>query len=49
MDTRIQAVLNSVIAQRNQAMNVIADMEGEIAVLREQIAELQPKEVEKKD
>lgn len=41
MDTRMQAVVNSLADQRNQGLNGCAEMAGEIAVLKEQLTAVQ--------
>jgi len=45
MDTRTQAVFQTIVNQRNQAMDTVANLVGEIEALKEEINELKkPKE-----
>jgi len=39
MDARTQAIVNELVFQRNRYSDACAELSGEIAVLREQIAE----------
>ena len=39
LSTQEQAVVNTIIAQRNQAMDIVANLNGSITVLQEQLAE----------
>lgn len=48
MDTKTQAMLSVLVNQRNQALDVIAQLAGEIAELREHIEVLEKKEKPKK-
>ena len=40
MDTRTKAIVQEIANQRDSALNLCANLRGEIAVLKERIAEL---------
>lgn len=46
MDANTQAVINTLAAQRNQALDTIAQQNGHIADLQARIAELTAKPIE---
>lgn len=41
MDARTQAFINELARQRNEALNLCANLKGELAVLQAKIAELE--------
>ena len=40
-DLHTQAVLNALAAQRNEALNAVANLVGDIAILQAKVAELE--------
>jgi len=44
MDTKIKAIIAALQAQRNQAQDAVAELNGIIAELKEKIAELEKEE-----